>query len=131
MYEIAARIDHLSDGVGCFDPRQVVCRLRSVFPSLVELPSDPLWETYERIRASDQAGSAGALRIAVRDIQERGPKIMFEVPLRGGGSIRGTAERYWVLVTSPTEFPEEFRRCFTEVLGRLFFQPIQVSTGST
>ena len=131
MYEIAARIDHLSDGVGCFDPQQVVCRLRGIFPSLVELPSDPLWETYEHIRASDQAGSAVALGVAIRDIQERGPKIMFEVPLSGGGSVRGTAERYWVLVSSPTEFPKEFRRRFTEFLGSLFLQPIQVSTGST
>ena len=130
MFEITARIDHLSDGVGCFDPRQVVRRLRSVFPSLVEHPHDPLWETYESIRTSGQVGSTGALGIAIRDIQERGPKIMFEIPLGDGSSIRGTAERYWVLVSSPTEFPEEFRRRFTEFLGSLFLQSIQVSTSS-
>jgi hypothetical protein len=126
-FEIAARIDHLSEGVGCFDPIQVMSRMRVAFPELIEEARDYLWETADHFRQSTEPGSSGALRIAVRDMQERGPKILFNIPLPGGRSIRGTAERYWVLVTSSQEFPEDFRRRFTDFLNGLFLQPINVA----
>jgi hypothetical protein len=129
-FEIGARIDHLSDGVGCFDPIQVMCRMRVSFPELVEEGRDYLSETYERLRQIAQGGSEGAegaLRIAVRDMQERGPKILFHIPLPDGRSVRGTAERYWVFVTSSEDFPEDFRRRFTHFLHGLHLQPIQVA----
>jgi hypothetical protein len=62
MYEIAARIDHLSSGVGCFDPQRVVHRLRGAFPALVEHPHDPSRKTYERIGTKGRESSAGALQ---------------------------------------------------------------------
>ena len=126
-FTITARIDHLSDGVGCFDPIQVVSRMRVAFPNLIEHSRDYLWETCDFIRKSTHEGSEGALRIAVRDMQERGPKIQFEIPLVDGRLIKGTAERYSVLVTSKENFPEDFRERFIEFLKSLNLQPIEVS----
>lgn len=126
-FTITAQIDHLSDGVGCFDPIQVVCRMRVAFPNLIEHSRDYLWEACDFFRKSPLAGSDGALRVAVRDMQERGPKIQFEIPLADGRSIKGTAERYWVLVTSKENFPDDFRDRFTEFLKSLRLQPIEVS----
>ena len=126
-FEIGARIDHLSDGVGCFDPMQVMHRMRATFPELIEESRDYLWETCDRIRQITGDGAEGALLIAVRDMQERGPKILFSIPLPDGRSIRGTAERYWVCVTSSEDFPDDFRRRFTHFLNGLSLQPIQVA----
>ena len=126
-FTIEARIDHLSEGVGCFDPVQVVHRLRGAFPEVIEHSRDYLAETCDRLRKI--AGADDALRIAVRDMQERGPKIQFEIPLPGGQMIRGTAERYWVLVTSEKEFPADFRRRFTDFLSGLKLQAIQIRSG--
>ena len=126
-FEIGARIDHLSDGVGCFDPIQVMCRMRAAFPELIEESHDYLTETFERIRQIVGGGSEGALRVAVRDMQERGPKILFRIPLPDSRSIRGTAERYCVFVFSSEEFPEDFRRRFTRFLHELHLEPIQVA----
>ena len=130
IFEIGARIDHLSDGVGCFDPIQVMCRMRVSFPELIEESRDYLSETYERLRQIARGGSegaAGALRIAVRDMQERGPKILFRIPLPDGRSVKGTVERYCVFVFSSEDFPEDFRRRFTDFLHGLHIQPIQVA----
>jgi hypothetical protein len=130
-FEIAARIDHLSDGVGCFDPIQVMCRMRGTFPELIEEGRDYLSEAYERLRqiaCDGSEGAEGALRVAVRDMQERGPKILFRIPLPDGRSIRGTAERYCVFVASSEDFPEDFRRRFTHFLHGLHLQPIQVAS---
>ena len=129
-FEIGARIDHLSDGVGCFDPMQVMCRMRASFPELIEESRDYLWETADRLRQMARGGSEGAeaaLHIALRDMQERGPKILFRIPLPNGRSIRGTAERYCVFVTCSEDFPEDFRRRFTHFLRGLSLQPIQVA----
>ena len=126
-FEIAARIDHLSDGVGCFDPIQVISRMRSAFPNLIENSRDCLWETADRIRQSAGPGTDEALRVAVRDLQERGPKILFRISLPDGRSISGAAERYWVSVTSSEEFPEDFRRRFSAFLRGLSLQPIHVA----
>jgi hypothetical protein len=125
-FTIEARIDHLSDGVGTFDPVQVVARMRGVFPELIESPRDYLWETCDRLRKMTGEGVDGALRIAVRDMQERGPKILFEIPLPCGRTVKGTAERYWVSVTSKEDFPSDFRRRFTAFLESLKLQPIQI-----
>jgi hypothetical protein len=125
-FTIEARIDHLSDGVGCFDPIQVMYRMRGPFPELVEESRDYLAETYEGLCRIAGDGTA-ALRTAIRDMQERGPKINFRIPLPDGRSVRGTAERYWVLVCSSEDFPEDFRRRFSEFLHGLYIQPIQVS----
>jgi hypothetical protein len=126
-FTIEARIDHLSEGVGCFDPVQVVHRLRGAFPEIIEHSRDYLAETFDHLAKID--GADAALRIARRDMQERGPKILFEIPVPGERSIRGTAERYWVLVTSEQEFPEDFRRRFTEFLDGLKLQPIRIRSG--
>ena len=126
-FTIEARIDHLSDGVGCFDPVQVVCRLRAAFPELIESTRDHLSETCDRLRELDGGGEA--VRIAVRDMQQRGPKIQFEIPISGGRSVKGTAERYWVLVTSGETFPDDFRRRFITFLESLTLQHIQVRHG--
>jgi hypothetical protein len=125
-FHIGARIDHLSDGVGCFDPVRVIGRMRAAFPQLIEQARDYLWETCDRIRQSTGEGSQGALRGAVRDMQERGPKILFEIPLADGHVVTGTAERYWVRVTSNDDFPQDFRRAFTQFLSSLELQSIQV-----
>jgi len=85
-FTITARIDHLSDGVGCFDPIQVVCRMRGAFPNLIEHSRDYLWESCDFFRKNTTEGSEGALRMAVRDMQERGPKILFEIPLADGST---------------------------------------------
>ncbi len=124
---MGASIDHLSDGVGCFDPVQVMCRMRLAFPELVEHDRDYLLETYESLRRIGGDGSEAALRIGMRDMQERGPKILFQIPLPDGRSIRGTAERYSVFVFSPVDFPPDFRRRFTDFLHGLHLQPIQVA----
>jgi hypothetical protein len=126
-FEICARVDHLSDGVGCFDPIQVINRMRVAFPELVENSRDCLLEACEYFRRSSGEGADGALRIAVRDMQERGPKILFSIPLPDGRSISGTAERYHVSVTSSENFPDDFRRRFTHFLRGLSLQPIQVT----
>jgi hypothetical protein len=126
-FHITARLDHLSDGVGCFDPVQVVNRMRVAFPQLIEHSRDYLWETCDFFRKSTADGSDGALRIAVRDMQERGPKILFEIPLADGRTLTGTAERYWVHVSSKEAFPDDFREAFTRFLNTLYLQPIQVS----
>jgi hypothetical protein len=126
-FEIAARVDHLSKGVGCLDPIRVVARMRVAFPELVENSRDCLWEACDYFRKSTHEGSGGALRTAVRDMQERGPQIIFSIPLPDGQSIGGVAERYWVRVTSSEEFPEDFRRRFTEFLHGLSLQPIQIT----
>jgi hypothetical protein len=123
-FQIIARLDHLSDGVGCFDPVQVVSRMRATFPQLIEHSRDYLWETCDRIRKS--TAEDGALLVAVRDMQERGPKILFEIPLAGGHTITGTAERYWVHVSSKEAFPKDFQETFTRFLNSLNLQPIQV-----
>ena len=126
-FHITARIDHLSDGVACFDPIQVLSRLRNAFPELIENSRDYLWETADRLRQITDPDSVAALRIAVRDMQERGPKFLFTIPLPDGRTITGTAERYWISVSSSEDFPEDFRRRFTAFLNGLFLQPIQVS----
>ena len=126
-FEMGARIDHLSDGVGCFDPIQVMHRMRVAFPELIENSRDILWETCDYMRNSTDDGAEGALRLAVRDLQERGPKILFSISLSDGRSIRGTAERYCVFVTSSEDFPDDFRRRFTHFLYGLSLQPIRVA----
>jgi hypothetical protein len=126
-FEITGRIDHLSDGVGCFDPVQVICRMRGFFPELIESSRDCLWETANSIRQLTSSGQGeGAYLTAVRDMQERGPKILFTIPLTDGRVVRGTAERYWVSAYFTEKFPEDFQRRFTEFLNSLFLQPIQV-----
>src|SRR3954463_14151227 len=52
-FTIEARIDHLSEGVGCFDPIQVVQRLRGAFPEIIEPSRDYLGQTYEDLRKID------------------------------------------------------------------------------
>lgn len=126
-FTITARIDHMSDGVGCFDPIQVVCRMRGAFPNLIEHSRDSLREAADYFRKLTDEGSEGALRSAVRDMQERGPKINFEIPWSDGRLIKGTAERYWVLVTSDENFPDDFRDRFHEFLQSLWLQPIEIS----
>ena len=126
-FKTGACLDHLSDGVGCFDPIQVMCRMRAAFPELIEESRDYLYETFERIRQIASDDSEGALRVAVRDMQERGPKILFHIPLPDGRSVRGTAERYCVFVFSSEAFPENFRRRFIHFLHGLHLQPIQVA----
>jgi hypothetical protein len=126
-FSIKADLDHLSDGVGCFDPVQVVNQMRVAFPQLVEPSRDYLWEACDFIRKSTAEDSDDALRIAVRDMQERGPKILFEIPLADGRTVTGTAERYWVLVSSKEAFPDDFREAFSRFLNSLKFQPIRVS----
>jgi len=130
FFTIEARIDHLSDGVGCFDPRQVMNRMRAAFPELVESPRDYLAEACDYFRRLSGAGAEGAFRIAIRDMQERGPKFLFEIPLSGGLAVRGTAERYWVSVSSKdADFPEDFRRRFVSFLESLRLQPIEIRHG--
>lgn len=124
---ITARIDHLSDGVGCFNPMQVMARMRGAFPELVVENRDFLWEACEYFIRMTGEGATGALRIAVRDLQERGPKFLFHIPLNDGRIVKGTAERYWVNVRSTEEFPEEFRQRFTDFLKSLTLQTIEVS----
>jgi hypothetical protein len=126
-FTIEARIDHRSDGVGCFDPVQVVCRLRDAFPELIESSHDCLWEACDQVRKLE--GAEAAVRTAVRDMQERGPKIQFEIPILGGRSVKGTAERYWVLVTARETFPDDFRRRFVAFLESLTLQSIQIRCG--
>jgi hypothetical protein len=126
-FEIKAQIDPHSSGVGCFDPMRVINRMRVAFPEIVVEARDPLWEPYEYIRKRGGDGAEGALRIAVRDIHERGPKILFSIPAAGGHSIRGTAERYRVGVNSKVEFPADFRNRFTAFLHSLSLQPIHVT----
>jgi len=126
-FTIEARIDHLSGGVGCFDPVQVVCRLRGAFPELIEKTGDSLWETCDRLRKVD--GADEAVRLAIRDLQQRGPKLQFEIPISGERSVKGTAERYWVAVTSGETFPDDFRCRFITFLESLTLQPIQVRYG--
>ena|GEM_PF-6283173 len=101
--------------------------MRGAFPNLIEHSRDYLWESCDFFRKNTTEGSEGALRMAVRDMQERGPKILFEIPLADGHSIKGTAERYRVLVTSKQNFPEDFRDHFIEFLKSLRLQPIEVS----
>jgi hypothetical protein len=60
-------------------------------------------------------------------MQERGPKILFQIPLAGGRVVSGTVERYWVFVTSNEDFPEDFRRAFTQFLNSLKLQSIEVT----
>ncbi|PWU08048.1 MAG: hypothetical protein C5B50_30235 [Verrucomicrobia bacterium] len=130
-FTIEARIDHLSDGVGCFDPIQVLHRMRTAFPNLIESTRDYLQETCDAFRTPSEAGAEKALRIAVRDMQERGPKVLFQIPLPDGRSIRGTAERYWVSVTSlGSDFPDDFRQRFIAFLETLRLQPIQIRYGT-
>ena len=126
---MGARIDNLSDGVGCFDPIRVMHRMRASFPELIEDKCDYLRETFNRLREITDDGTRGndARLTAVRDLQERGPKILFIIPLPDGRSIRGTAERYWVLVTSSDDFPHDFRQRFTNFLHGLSLQPIQIA----
>lgn len=129
-YTIKARLDHLSAGVGCFDPIQVVHRLRGAFPELIESPRDYLWETCDYIRKLDRSqGADGALRIAVRDMQERGPKILFQIPVSDGRLLQGTAERYWIYVSDREDVPPDFRRRFTAFLESLWLQPIEIRDG--
>jgi hypothetical protein len=78
-FSIEARIDHLSDGVGCFDPIQVMHRMRGPFPELIEESRDYLAETYEGLRRIAGDGTP-ALRIAIRDMQERGPRSISGFP---------------------------------------------------
>ena len=124
---MGARIDHLSDGVGCFDPIQVVNRMRVAFPQTVEDRRDYLGETADDFRRRTGTAAEAALRIAVRDMQERGPKILFEIPLSSGRVISGTAERYWVMVSSSEDFPEDFRCAFMQFLNSLKLQSIEVA----
>lgn len=101
--------------------------MRVAFPEIIESTRDVLWETCDHFRRLERSdGVDGALRIAVRDMQERGPAILFTIPLSDGRSVSGIAERYRVEVSSQEEFPEDFRRRFTAFLGNLALQPIQV-----
>ena len=97
------------------------------FPELIDGSRDYLWETANRTRQQSGPGSEEALRIAVRDVQERGPKFLFTIPLPDGDFVTGTAERYCVSVSSYVDFPEDFRRRFTAFLSSLRLQPIQVT----
>jgi hypothetical protein len=129
-FTIEAHIDHLSDGVGCFDPLQVMSRMRRAFPELVENTRDYLGDACDQFRKCSDAGAEDALRSAVRDMQERGPKILFEIRLPDGRFLKGTAERYWVSVTSKGEdFPEDFRRRFIAFLETLTLQSIEIRHG--
>jgi hypothetical protein len=129
-FTIEARVDHLSDGAGCFDPIQVLHRMRAAFPDLAESTRDYLWETCDAFRTLSEPGAEKAFRSAVRDMQERGPKFLFEIPLPDGRSIKGTVERYWVSVTSlGSDFPDDFRQRFIAFLETLRLHPIQIRYG--
>jgi hypothetical protein len=107
---------------------QVIQRMRLAFPEMTENSRDHLWQTCDRLRGLEQAGNA--LRVAVRDLQERGPVILFHIPLSGGSLIRGVAERYRVSVSAAESFPEEFRLRFTSFLQSLKLQPILIRDGN-
>lgn len=119
-------MDWNSDGVGCFDPLQIVARMRVAFPELKCDERDHLLDTCKTIsRAAD--GESAALRAGVKDLYERGPVILFEIPYSSGRTIKGVVERYVMRVSSDEPLPDKFVEEFTSFLESLKLQEIEIT----
>lgn len=125
MAKITIKIDWNSECVGCFDPIQVVARMRVVFPNLITNERDFLLETCKGI-AELSSGEMGALKTAVKDLYGRGPIILFSIPQPDGSEVTGTAERYWMHVSSAKSFSKEFREKFLSYVNNLCMQKIEI-----
>jgi hypothetical protein len=122
MYEISASIPGGGmeiDFVGCFYPTVVVALLRQAFTNVEVMPQDVSWNDYDHF--VQHSVGEGALRVAERDAQRRGPIWQFHMPMGNGRSIRGHAERYRVLISSEEVIPEPLCSQFLEFLNTLKF----------
>jgi len=124
MHKFTANIDHNSDGVATFDPIQVIARLRAIYPDLEDDFQDHLLSTCKAFAREGETN--GALKIAVKDLYERGPAIRFRIPLDDGRELRGVAERYWVILSCEDPIPKVHRPRIRAFLSSLFFQEIKV-----
>jgi hypothetical protein len=105
--------------VCCFDPKIVIVRLKRAFPEVEVDPYDHAWRDYDIFQ---QMGAVeGAIKIAERDAQRRGPLFTFRFPSSALAVIQGRAERYHVAIWSDEPIPEPLRSRFIEFLENLRF----------
>ncbi|MGJ8641759.1 MAG: hypothetical protein ACSHYA_20380 [Opitutaceae bacterium] len=126
MNEIGIKLDWNSEGVGCFDPIQLIARLRLEFPETETKECDHLLNTCKAIAELGGNEITPALKSAVKDLHERGPAIQFEIPVSAQKKAKGIAERYWMRVSSEEPFPGEFENRFMKFLLSLHLQNIEI-----
>jgi hypothetical protein len=122
MYAIVASVaggGMDAEVVCCFDPTVVVVRLRRAFPEIEIDPQDRAWRMHDEMQEIDAV--EGAVRIAERDAQRRGPLYIFRFPSPSRAAITGRAERYNVRIWSDEAIPEPLRSQFIDFLETLRF----------
>jgi len=96
--------------VCAFDPNKVIVRLRGMFPDLEVDPRDYAWRDFDLFAQHGLVDESGALGMAARDARRRGPVWLFRLPGTVKVTVRGQAERHFVIFSSETPFPEPLRR---------------------
>ena len=127
MYTVGAQIEEWdTDGVGCFDPTNVITHLMAEMPEAVVCLHDYAWKDYEYFLSA--GAHEGALRTAENDALRRGPMYRFRLRAGGGRMIKGGAERYRIRIWSEEEIPDELKRRFLLFLRSLKFAPVEVKS---
>jgi hypothetical protein len=120
-YLLAARVVG-SEGrwntVCCFDPTNIVTRLRAAFPDVEVAADDYALKTYKR---AVDLGANVVTKTAKRDLHVRGPIWTFHFTDPTHAGVRGVAERYVVRFVSEEPISDSFRAELTEFLIQLQF----------
>jgi hypothetical protein len=123
---VGADVSESGSGVGCFDPEQVLLRLREAFGPDVEYDlTDLLAGVQERVlRTATELGMPAdslPVRSAARAERTDGPRYQFRLRVGPGAFVTGRVDRYSVQVAceAAAEFPEPARGRFVAFLRSL------------
>jgi len=105
---------------GCFDVLVVLSLLEREYGDSVQIdPEDLAWNDYESVlRHTKAPANEGAVRVAERDAQRRGPRFRFAV-MHGARRFEGAIERHRIAIHSEEPIPEGVAARFEAFLNSL------------
>ena len=95
VYRLTARVDDRRTEMFSFNPLVALSRVLHAFPEAEKLGGDHLEDTCVGIAemAASSGKGTGAVRIALKDLVDRGPALRFRIPRDDGGYYEGIADR--------------------------------------
>ncbi len=121
-----------------FDPNKVVRKVKAAFPEARVLPGDQLAAEVRRAEVAlapqlREAPAGPALRVVEslrRKASAYGPAYAFDVPVPGGGTVRGLARSTNVQVLFDDPLPGDIHCRLTEFLMSLGLGRLEASTSA-
>ena len=121
-------VDYHETELGVFNPLVLFSRMEHAFPEIEKFGGDHLEDTCASIVELHKNEGSGAVRIALRDLIERGPALRFRIPRSDGSFYVGLVDRQSITVSSLKPFGEVFRTDFEEFLKMLKFPQICINS---